>query len=310
LNAVEGNALRVEMNSPGGDVFTALGIYHMLRAWAAGAGRSLTARVTGLAASAASIIVLAADRREMPASSFAMIHGVSGGAWGSAEDMREAADLVEKVQASLQGIYMARMGASENEVAAMMAGDTWLSAQEALECGFATHVLDAQQLTARFDWTRCATPAHVVSAFTPPDAPQAAKEAPKDTPAQDGGEDAVTHPAPDTQAAAVIALAQAAGLDLRHAQYLALACTTLDEARQRVHQARETITLCNLAGCGDKAAGFIRAHAPLADVRAALLQSLSDADIHTDNAPVSTGGSDAAALNPSAIWKKHLGGAV
>jgi len=83
-------------------------------------GAQFKTRVTGLAASAASIITLAGDRREMPANSFAMIHGVSGGAWGSADELREAAELTDKVQASLRGIYTARMGIGENEATAMM----------------------------------------------------------------------------------------------------------------------------------------------------------------------------------------------
>ena len=96
LDAVEGNELVVEINSVGGDVMAGLGIYNMLRSWAKD-GKTVTTRVTGVAASIASIIALAGDKREMPKNTFAMVHQASTFAVGTADDMRDAADTLDKV---------------------------------------------------------------------------------------------------------------------------------------------------------------------------------------------------------------------
>ena len=86
LDAVDGNSLDVEINSPGGEVFAGLGMYNMLRTWAARDGNTLTTRVSGVAASIASVIALAGDKREMPKNAFAMVHSVSSFAWGTSEE--------------------------------------------------------------------------------------------------------------------------------------------------------------------------------------------------------------------------------
>ena len=299
LAAAEGDDLVVEINSPGGDVMAGLGMYNMLR----NSGKTVTTRVTGVAASIASIIMLAGDKREMPSNAFAMVHSVQGGAWGTAEEMRDQADVIDKVQASLRNIYVDRMGIDEAKATEIMAKDTWLTAQECLELGFVTDVVDPVNATAKFDLGRAELPEHVAKVFT-------AKAEDK--------------PAPDTEitpedkeqlqtpvAEAVVALAKTAGLEA-HASFLALSCTTVDEAKARLTEAREIVALCTVAGQADKAAAHIRAKAKIADVRAALVEDMAASDAHIDatqgdNKSGKTGDTSASppVVNTASIWASH-----
>lgn len=288
LDAVEGETLEVQINSVGGDVMAGLGMYNMLRNWA-GAGRQITTRVTGVAASIASIIMLAGDRREMPSNAFAMVHAVKSGAWGTADEIRDQADVVDKVQASLRNIYVDRMGIDEAKATEIMAKDTWLNADECLEMGFVTAVIDPVQATAKFDLGRAALPENVAKVF-------AAKA--DDTPQTPVAE-------------AIVAEAKAAGLEA-HAKFFALACTSLDDAKARMVQAREIVALCAVAGTPEQAAAHIRTGAKVADVRAALVEALAQKDEHIDNAPRNaatgpTNGDPAkpAVVTPTSLWASH-----
>ena len=288
LDAVEGETLEVQINSVGGDVMAGLGMYNMLRNWA-GAGKQITTRVTGVAASIASIIMLAGDRREMPSNAFAMVHAVKSGAWGTADEIRDQADVVDKVQASLRNIYVDRMGIDEAKATEIMAKDTWLNADECLEMGFVTAVIDPVQATAKFDLGRAALPENVAKVF-------AAKA--DDTPQTPVAE-------------AIVAEAKAAGLEA-HAKFFALACTSRDDAKARMVQAREIVALCAVAGTPEQAAAHIRTGAKVADVRAALVEALAQKDEHIDNAPRNaatgpTNGDPAkpAVVTPTSLWASH-----
>ena len=300
LDAVEGETLEVQINSVGGDVMAGLGMYNMLRNWA-GAGKQITTRVTGVAASIASIIMLAGDRREMPSNAFAMVHAVKSGAWGTADEIRDQADVVDKVQASLRNIYVDRMGIDEAKATEIMAKDTWLNADECLEMGFVTAVIDPVQATAKFDLGRAALPENVAKVFA-----AKADDEPVPAPAPEPDD------TPQTPVAeAIVAEAKAAGLEA-HAKFFALACTSLDDANARMVQAREIVALCAVAGTPEQAAAHIRTGAKVADVRAALVEALAQKDEHIDNAPRNaatgpTNGDPAkpAVVTPTSLWASH-----
>ena len=300
LNAVEGDELVVEINSPGGDVMAGLGMFNMIR----NSGKTVTTRVTGVAASIASIIMLAGDKREMPSNAFAMIHSVMGGAFGTADEIRDQADVIDKVQASLRDIYVDRMGVDEAKATEMMSKDTWLTAEECLELGFVTAVVDPVNATASFDMGRADLPEHVAKVFaakadTPPPVQELAitKE----------DEQSLEHPV----AEAIMAAAKTAGLEA-HAPFIALSCDSLEKAKVRIQEAREIVALCTAVGFEDKAAAHIRANAKLSDVRAALVDSMAQADVQVDNAQRETTsgktGQDNASppvVNSASIWASH-----
>lgn len=282
LDAVEGNELLVEINSIGGDVMAGLGIYNMLRSWAKD-GKTVTTRVTGIAASIASIITLAGDKREMPKNTFALVHQASTIAAGTSEDMRDAANWLDKVDGSLRNIYMDRMGADEAKATEIMAKDTYLTADECLDLGFATALLDDIKATAKFDLVRAELPDNVAAIF------KAKATDPADPPADPVDPAPVV---PDTPVAKQIEdLANTAGLQA-HAATFAVACATVDEAKTRIVAANEIVALCAVAKRPDDAGKAIRANKTVAEVRAALIAAMAEADEHTDNAPPARGQSN------------------
>ena len=302
LDAVEGNELVVEINSVGGDVMAGLGIYNMLRSWAKD-GKTVTTRVTGVAASIASIIALAGDKREMPKNTFAMVHQASTFAVGTADDMRDAADTLDKVDGSLRGIYMDRMGVDETKAKEIMAKDTWLTADEAMDLGFATALIEDIKATAKFDLARADLPANVAAIFKAEADPEQKPEGDDETPAAPDEPEV-----PDTPVAKQIeALATTAGLQA-HAATFAVACTSLDEAKTRITAAKEIVALCAVAKRPDDAAKAIRANQSVEDVRAALIKAMAEADEHTNNAPPARGSQTAGqsgVLSAKAVYEKR-----
>lgn len=128
----------VIINSPGGLADAGFAIYNLLAPY------EPMVRIVGLAASAASVIAMAGKRIEMAKGSRMMIHEAWGLSVGPASAHRAEADVLEKYNASLAEIYVDRTGKSVEEVRSIMAADTWYTATEAIESGFATH-LDGQE---------------------------------------------------------------------------------------------------------------------------------------------------------------------
>jgi ATP-dependent Clp protease, protease subunit len=131
--ALDVDTIHVRINSPGGDVFEGRAIANALKNHKA----NVVCHVDGLAASIASIIAIAGDEVRMAEGSFLMIHNPWVFAIGDANDLRELADTLDKVGASLRDTYAARSGQDPDEVQAMMDDETWMSAEEAVEMGFA-----------------------------------------------------------------------------------------------------------------------------------------------------------------------------
>jgi len=131
-------ALRI--NSPGGDAFEGVAIHSLLRAQ----GKPVEVYVDGVAASAASIIAMAGDTIRMAPSALLMIHRAWGACAGFEDDHRAMADTLSKVSDAIALVYVNRTGLSEADVKAMMAAETWLSAQESVVGGFADEVVTEQ----------------------------------------------------------------------------------------------------------------------------------------------------------------------
>jgi hypothetical protein len=158
----------------------------------------ITARVEGLAASMASVILMAADTVEIPENAYVMIHNPWGLAIGDADEMRDTADLLDKLGNGLVNAYTSRTGNSEKEIREMMDAETWMDGKEAVERGFADKLLDGVALSARaFDNRKFkmtpqsltqnsdSTPIVATVDATPPDAPveETPVEAQVETPA-------------------------------------------------------------------------------------------------------------------------------
>ena len=139
--------LTLRLNSPGGSVFDAVAIYNALKRHAG----PVSVWIDGIAASAASYIAMAGDEVVMPENAFLMIHDPSGFAMGTADDMRAMAEALDKIKGSLVAGYVAKSGGAEDDIAALMAKETWLDAAEAVELGFADRLAEPVRIAARFD---------------------------------------------------------------------------------------------------------------------------------------------------------------
>lgn len=137
--------ITVKLNSPGGDVFDGLAIYNTLRE----EREKLTVEVQGIAASVASVIALAGRELVMDAGTFLMIHNPYGFAMGDAPTMRKMADTLEKIGGEVAGIYAQHSKLSKRAAALAMAAETWYTADEAVEKGFATSVAGGADAEAK-----------------------------------------------------------------------------------------------------------------------------------------------------------------
>jgi ATP-dependent Clp protease protease subunit len=174
FNNITASTIHIRINSPGGSVFDGTTIYNTIKQH-----KSKTIiHIDGLAASIASVIAMAADEVLMAENSFMMIHEPFSLVIGTAQDMRDEANLLDKVGGTIAKTYMNKTGKEENEIKDMMSGETWMTAQEALDNGFIDAIEQDDEKTNKsksiiFD----------LSAFA--NVPQALKEQKKDFSARD-----------------------------------------------------------------------------------------------------------------------------
>lgn len=133
LAVFAGKPLTVVLNSVGGDVFAGLEMYNALREL----DSEVTIRVDGLAASIASVIAMAGDNIVMSPGSMMMVHRPSTLAWGDIDEMEKTIQLLATIEESILPIYADRTGLSLEEVTELVNAETWMSAEKAVELGFA-----------------------------------------------------------------------------------------------------------------------------------------------------------------------------
>lgn len=136
VHALNTDRIDLHVNSPGGIVFDAVAMYEALRSHPA----RVVAHVDGLAASAASVLIMAADEVEIATGGRVMIHDARGGVWGSPDEIRAHADLVESISNDIAGFYAGRAGGTRAKWRQAMRATTWYSATEAVRAGLADRV--------------------------------------------------------------------------------------------------------------------------------------------------------------------------
>ncbi|MEG2264104.1 peptidase [Hafnia paralvei] len=144
------NQIDLHIHSPGGDVFDGIAIYNLLNKHPA----QITVYIDGLAASMASVIAMAGDKVVMPENAMMMIHKPWGISGGNANEMRDYADLLDKVEGVLIPAYASKTGKSTDELSSMLEGETWLNGRECVEQGFADELLPALNAMARMESKR------------------------------------------------------------------------------------------------------------------------------------------------------------
>lgn len=140
--------LDIYINSGGGSVFAGLGIYNILKRHK---GRK-TVYVDGLAGSIASIIAMVGDEIIVPSNSFLMIHKPLCGVCGNANDMREMADTLDRIEEGLINTYKTKLkdNVDIETIKAMVNAETWLTGEEASKY-FNITVTEANKMIAKVD---------------------------------------------------------------------------------------------------------------------------------------------------------------
>lgn len=132
--------LYVWLDSPGGDAFAGAAIHDMLREYSA-SGRGRVIAMVSLAASAASVIAMAADEIRISVVGTIMIHEPWSRPTGKASELRAVADVLEKVRDAQVDAYARRTGQTREAILELLEGPdgngTYMNAQQAIELGFA-----------------------------------------------------------------------------------------------------------------------------------------------------------------------------
>lgn len=140
-NAID--TLTVEIHTGGGSVFDGYRLFNSMQELR-NRGVSVTARINTLAASMGSVIAMAADKVEIAANGRMMIHEASTAMAGDAEKMRQTAELLEGISDEIAAIYAIKTGKTQIEMRDLMKSETWMTAKQAIEMGFADEIFDTK----------------------------------------------------------------------------------------------------------------------------------------------------------------------
>ncbi|KWA72822.1 peptidase S14 [Burkholderia ubonensis] len=310
--AATATSIVVAINSMGGDVFDAFTIYNALRRHAG----KVTGRVDGVAASAASLILMACDTIVMPSNAMLMIHNPHTVAAGEAEDFRRLADLLDSTGANILAAYVQRSGLSDDDVRAMMNAETWLTASQAKEQGFCDSIEEpisiaayagAARLAARFS----AVPAEIRAVLeddgeVPPPNPQ------PNPPADPAPPPLAT---PDVTALASHVYAACRDARIEHcAEGIVLATGLRDRATvdAAIRSAQDIAGICLAASLTELTAGFVADGLTPDQVRARLFERVTASQSSVTNRPApgasNTPQVDARAPRAASIYAARKGG--
>ncbi|MFL4356441.1 head maturation protease, ClpP-related [Streptococcus uberis] len=137
--------IEVVINSGGGDVYAGSEIYTALKSYQG----NVAVKIVGIAASAASVIAMAGKSVEISPTAQIMIHNVSTVAQGDSKILKHEADVLENYNKSIANAYVLKTGLSQEELLSLMDTETWLTAGQAVEKGFADKVMFAEDEMAQ-----------------------------------------------------------------------------------------------------------------------------------------------------------------
>ena len=138
----------IEVNSNGGLVTVGSEIYTTLRSYKG----NVTAEVTGMAASAASFCIMGANKIVMSPTAQIMIHkALFREISGNSDDLEKASDALKSIDKSIINAYVEKTGLDEKKLMEMMAKETYMSAHEAVELGFADEVMSFKAVASGAD---------------------------------------------------------------------------------------------------------------------------------------------------------------
>lgn len=162
--------INLYINSPGGSVFETMAIIAMLQRHPA----EIISHIDALAASCASVLPMISKRVIMYNNSMMMIHNAWTYAWGNANELRKAADDIERINTSMIQFYLDRAGnkLDADTLKQLLDAETWLTAEEAMKYGLCDEIISANNAAACIDekWSKKYqnVPSQLLQQFTAP----------------------------------------------------------------------------------------------------------------------------------------------
>lgn len=257
LRAAKPDRIKCYINSPGGSVFEALAIFNGMRALKV----PIEMHILGVAASAASYIAMAGDKIVMPANTYLFVHNPINAVYGNADDMREMADLLDKIGTGLTAAYARRFTGEASKLEQMLKDETYLSAAECLEMGLCDEVIPEVTAEAAFDVDRL--PEALQAVF------KKAQAAPEPT-----------EPVARQDIADLVGeLVKGTGLEA-YAGVFATAPAAADKASvlALIEDAQTIKKLAEMTACAEMADGLIRGRKTLTEARALLADAQAARD--------------------------------
>lgn len=138
LEHANGEDVTFNVNSGGGSVFEASEIYTLFNSYQG----KVVVNVTGLAASAASYMILGADEINISKSAQIMIHKPSSFTEGDSLDHKRTLNLLNSTEESIANLYTAKTCIPKDKIIQMMLEETWLTAEKAKELGFVDNIIN------------------------------------------------------------------------------------------------------------------------------------------------------------------------
>ena len=150
VNSLGDKDILVRLNTPGGDVFDGMAIFNSL----ANHKGKVTIRIEALAASMGSVLAMAGKEIQAYSNTMMMIHDPWTYMAGNQYELREMADLLEKISGNMLDVYAGRSKIGKREMKEIMKAETWYTAKEAKEKGFINTILETGKAAkAQFDLT-------------------------------------------------------------------------------------------------------------------------------------------------------------
>ena len=141
MKEIQASNVNVHINSYGGDVSEGLAIYNTLKSL----NKNVTTICDGFACSVASVVFCAGDKRVMSDSSLLMIHNAWTYAAGNSEDLRKTAEDLDIITQASVNAYKLTANISEEEIKNLMDNESWITAESAVEMGFATDIVNKKE---------------------------------------------------------------------------------------------------------------------------------------------------------------------
>lgn len=140
--------LNLRINSYGGSVYAGNAIINIIDSFRKKNRVTVNAYIEGIAASMGSGIPMVADKIYMAENAMMMLHKPFTIVMGNSNDLQQHIEILQKVEDTLVKNYMRHFKGTEDELRDMLADETWLTADEALEYGLCDEVVEAVEVAA------------------------------------------------------------------------------------------------------------------------------------------------------------------